>query len=295
MGVLVIGIFRFWRGLNLLAFLSTFIAALWWTIQSYQPRLFWSSQPFFLGYILIFTVLGIHVFGRRVFQRDAYWDGTLLLGTPMLGAILEWRIFSFINHGHALVSVCFAACYLVLALLIWKRRGAAMAFFAEGYLGLAALLANIAIPLELAPQITSAIWAAEGALVFFFGLRLKNVKMVFAALVLHGAAAIAFALDGKADYSQRALFHSSRFTGSLVIALAALAFLVIAQKFRECLAENGEAGAAGGFFSDAGLLLLLIGWIAPLPPSAMPRKEFSWTRFSRRRWGAENAEQRILT
>jgi uncharacterized membrane protein len=247
LGVFTIGLFRFWRGLNLLAFLCTFGSALWWVSAAYGPEMFWSAEPFFIGYLLIFTILGIHGFGKKVFQRDAYFDTTLLLGSPALGAILQWRVFSFIEHGHALVSLVFAAFYLALAILIWKRKGAVMRLFAEAYLGLAALLANLAVPLELAPGITSAIWAAEGVLFFFFGLRLKNGKATLAALGLHFAAAIAFAADRTVRSGEAVLFRSPNFTGSALIALAALALIIIARKLRE-QTNGGAADAAGNFF-----------------------------------------------
>ncbi|GHV95300.1 hypothetical protein AGMMS50293_16200 [Spirochaetia bacterium] len=265
LGVFVIGLFRFWRGLNLLAFACTFCSALYWVSTSYRSELFWSSEPFFIGYILIFTILGIHGFGKKALQRDAYFDSALLLCTPLLGAILQWRVFSFIPHGHALISVIFAAFYLLLSVFIWKRKGDTMRLFAEGYLGIAALLANLAIPLELAPRITSAVWAAEGTLFYFFGLRLKNTKLVISALALHIAAAIAFALDESVRNSGLAadLFRSPAFSGSVVIALAAMVLIIVTRKFREGRVESeGFFSVQGiyhrGFF--VGLMLWFYAW-----------------------------------
>ncbi|MDR2499481.1 MAG: DUF2339 domain-containing protein [Treponema sp.] len=249
LGVLAVSVFRFWRWLNLLAFWCVFGAAVSWVMRFYQPRLFWSSEPFFIAHILLFTVLGIHGLGKRAFRRDVYCDGVLLLGTPFLGTAVQWRIFAAASHGHALVSLSFAGFYLLLGIYLWKRRGAAMRLFAEGFLGLALLLANLAVPLELAPGITSAVWAAEGALCFFFGLRRKNAKTVLAAAAAHTAAAIAFIITLAAEHGQAALFRSPRFSGSLLIALASFAYILIARKFR----EQDAAGSAGGFFSRAGV------------------------------------------
>jgi uncharacterized membrane protein len=219
-------------------------------------------------FTLIFTVLGIHGFGKKVLRQDAYFDSLLLLGTPALAAVLQWRIFRFVPYGLALASLFFSAFYLCLAVFIWKRKGKSMRLFSQSYLGLAVMLANLAVPLELAPGITSAIWAAEGALLFFLGFRLKKIKIVIPALLLHVAAATAFAIG----QSQRpdegsgfpGIFRSPAFTGAMVIALAGMALIVIAHKFRERSPQT-----ASGFFSRRGvyhqavfivLALWMYGW-----------------------------------
>jgi uncharacterized membrane protein len=92
------------------------------------------------------------------------------------------------------------------------------------------LLANLAIPLELAPRITSAAWAAEGAVVFFFGRRLKNFKTAAAGLILHLAAAVAFAAEQDVFAYGEGAFRGTRFTGSLVIALSALVMVFITER-----------------------------------------------------------------
>ncbi|MDR2185549.1 MAG: DUF2339 domain-containing protein [Treponema sp.] len=227
LGVLVISLFRRWKGLNFLAFLCTFGFAVSWTAVYYDPTMFWRTEPFFLAYIAIFTILGIHGFGAEKTRRDTFFDLILVLGTPLAGAVLQWTIFDPVPHGHALICLIFSALYIFLALIIRKRRGGAMRIFAEGYIGLALLLVNLAIPLELAPRITSAVWAAEGVVVFFFGLRLKNCKTAAAGLILHLAAALAFAAEQAFFVYGGGAFRSVRFIGSLVIAFSAMVMVFI--------------------------------------------------------------------
>jgi uncharacterized membrane protein len=227
LGVLGIGLFRYWKGLNLLAFLGTFILANVWAAGSYEPALFWTAEPFFLGYVLIFTILGIRGFGKKNVRG---LDMALVMGTPALGALLQWRIFDGVQHGHALICLIFSAFYIVLALIIWKRLGREMRVFSEAYLGFGALLANLAIPLELAPRITGAVWAAEGLAVFFLGLRADKRRGAAAGIVLHIAAAIAFVFErDRFSYGEEA-FRSVRFIGSLIIALSALGIIFLAER-----------------------------------------------------------------
>jgi uncharacterized membrane protein len=173
-GVLAIGFCRFWKGINLLAFGCTFGVSVWWVMNVYSPSLFWTVEPFLFVFIVLFTVLGLRSVKSREYKLESRGDGTLILGTPLAAALLQWKVFSFIEHGSALISLIFSALYLLLAVILFGRKKEALRLYAEGYLGLALLLANFAVPLELSPRITGAVWAAEGAFVFFYGLRRKK-------------------------------------------------------------------------------------------------------------------------
>jgi uncharacterized membrane protein len=250
LGVLVIGYFRFWKGLNLLAFLCTFAASLAWIYGAggMDREAVLSVEPFFLACILLFTLLGLHAIrGRRDQGKalsGAYIEWTLVFGTPLLGALIQWRVFSYIEHGYAIASIAFSAFYLFLAFVI--RRFRTPAIFVEGYLGLSVLLANLAIPLELSSRITSAVWAAEGAVVYFLGLRFRRRKVWIAALILQAAASLAFIPEMEAAGFGDLPYRSPRFTGALIIALSALATVLLTQRF---FPRNGGAetrDAAGG-------------------------------------------------
>ncbi|MDR1900567.1 MAG: DUF2339 domain-containing protein, partial [Treponema sp.] len=255
LGVLVIGYFRFWKGLNLLAFLCTFAAALIWVYGGMadgagRTEVF-SAEPFFLAYILLFTLLGLHAVRRKGEgavrpRRGGYIEWGLIFGTPLLGALIQWQVFSYVEHGYAIASIAFSAFYLSLAFIIWKIR--VPAIFVEGYLGFSVLLANLAIPLELSSRITSAVWAAEGVVVYFFGLRFRRRKVWIAALLLHAAAALAFipemdAITGMGVGFGGPPYRSPRFIGALIIALSALAIVLLTRRLFP--REDGAAGAAG--------------------------------------------------
>jgi uncharacterized membrane protein len=259
LGVLAAGFRRSWKGPKLLAFCCTFAAALYWVTLDYEPRFFWSAEPFFVAFILLFTVLGL--WDGRGKGRKTDTGAVLILGTPFIAALLQWKIFSFIEHGYAIISLVFSALYLLAVLFLRKKRG--METVAEGYLGLSVLLANLAIPLELAPWVSGAVWAAEGVLVFLFGLRRKNRRIAAAALVLHAAAAIAFAAGDTPLSPSPGLFRSPDFTGSLIIACSALAILLLKNKQSR---RDGNGGKPGLTFFPAFDLVLgcwaFIWWFA---------------------------------
>ncbi|MDR3174178.1 MAG: DUF2339 domain-containing protein [Treponema sp.] len=231
LGVLGIGFFRRWKPLYLLALLCSFILANVWTLRYYEPELFWSAEPFFLAYILIFTVLTLRGFGGPRGDGESLrekavpvLDGALILGTPILGALLQWKVFEGTPHGHALICLVFSAFYIALALVLRKPVETGKRILSEAYLSFGVLLANLAVPLELSPRVTSAVWAAEGLVVFVSGRRLKKTRI--AALVLHAAGAIAFFFEAELWVYRGIL--SAGFTGSLIIAFSALAMVYFA-------------------------------------------------------------------
>ena len=267
-GVLAIGFFRSWKGLNLLAFLLTFIPSIYWAMTKYTQAFFASSEPFFIAYIILFTVMGLESLKTKNIRlkparTSNYSDTILIIGTPAAAAALQWKIFSFYEHGFAIIAIIFSAFYLVLTIIILKKGNVAMRSYAEGYLALGTLLANLVIPLELSPGLSGSLWAAEGALVFFLGLRAvsRNWKgeplstssqsdhlqagksrgdprIITAGIAIHIASAIAFVRDiSLTNYKRQFTFmmepsswRSPAFTGALIIAVSALSMAIMAEK-----------------------------------------------------------------
>ena len=250
LAVLIIGRFQLWRGLNLLAFVCTFAVSIIWVLKRYQPEMFVSAEPFMLLFMVMFTYLGIQSAKRGLLTVKNFMDIPLTLGTPLLGAIIQWRIFSHIEHGLPLVCLAFAAVYLLLTFGIWKRQGVSMRRLAQGYLGLAVLLTNLAIPLELSAQATSAVWAAEGLLAFYFGKRLFSLPIKILGLLLHAAAAIAFALRDVShyyimdNYQVPPFLRDPGFIGAMIIALSALLIAVLANRMRPEKSSLAQAVAS---------------------------------------------------
>jgi uncharacterized membrane protein len=251
-GVFVIAFFRRWTALFTLAFCFTFGVSLYWMTRNFSPALFPSSEPFFIAYILLFTVLGVSGYGKIRFAtagisglekpRRYGSGGFITLLTPFPGAVLQWMAFSHIEHGYAIVSLSFSVFYISFAVIIRKRGN--VRFFSEAYLFLAALLANLAVPLELSPRLTSALWAAEGAAFFFLALRLKKFRPALGALALQAASALAFVLE-KTD-GEKLSGVSSRFSGAMVISLSAFVITLLAERFAK--KENGVKNTLGKLY-----------------------------------------------
>jgi uncharacterized membrane protein len=264
-GVFIISRFRSWSFLNILAFFCTFGMAYYQVTDVYRPSMFWSTEPFFLFYILLFTLLGLGPFTGKKEKNGPPRDYIILLGTPFAAALLEWKVFSFIEHGYAIVSLCFSAFYILLSLFILKFRRGELRLIVRGFLSLAVFLANLAIPLELNSEVTGAIWAAEGALIFLFGLQRDAGLISLGGLIPHGWAAAAFIAAFPPSLFS-APFRGAAFTGSLIIAVSALVMTVMANRYRSAGGERKNSFAGSRFLLFSRLSVLwgfswwFLGW-----------------------------------
>jgi len=310
-GVFALGFYRSWKGLNLLAFLFTFVTSLYWTMNRYVPEFFSSSEPFFLLYFLFFTVLGLRALQNRNYRfprpqgSTHYSDVIIILGTPVASAVLQWKLFSFFEHGYAVIALVFSAFYLALSAAILKKGNRVMRGYAEVFLVLGAFLANLAIPLELSAGISGVLWAAEAVVVFFLGIRTAgrtwkgeflpqepgeapargDPRIMSAGIILHLVATIAFirSITVQKFTDEAAPWRSPAFTGSLIIAVSALALALIAEKLAPkterkkqnilclCAALWGFAWWFGGWyfefrrvFSAAAELFLILASLSAL-------------------------------
>ncbi|MDR2048063.1 MAG: DUF2339 domain-containing protein [Treponema sp.] len=256
LGILATAFFRSWKFTSVLGFAANFGAALGWALNAYTAADFAYTEAFVVFSIVVYTLLGIILLERTGRTNGAnggkngfYLELALILGTPLLGAVAQWKIFSVVEHGYALVSLVFAVFYIALAFVLLRlnaRRGNAWripSFLIEAYGALALFLANLVIPLELSPIAVSAIWAAEGAVVYYMGLRRGNTRILAAGLVIHAAAAVEFIVERPgAVYGP---LRSAVFTGTLIIAASAFAILILTKK----AARNSTGGvsSAGPF------------------------------------------------
>jgi uncharacterized membrane protein len=253
LGILALAFFRSWKWTAILGFAASFGVTLFY-LASYTADNFAVTESFLAASIVIYTAQGIILLVKPHDKtnppHDFYLEILLILGTPLLGAGAQWKVFSVIKHGYALVSVIFAVFYLVLAFVLLKRKIRVPPLLVEAYGALALFLANLVIPLELSGSLSSAIWAAEGAVVFFIGIRRGAVRVLAAGLVFHAAAALAFIAERPiAAYGP---LRSAAFTGALVIAASAFVMFVLTAKAKQKLP---------GFFGETGYRTLLALWI----------------------------------
>lgn len=219
----VVAWLRAWRALNLLGFLSTFIVATLWGALKYAPEHYASTQPFLFAFFVIYVVIGLAYALRHSDEKGHTLDGMLIFGTPIVAFALQTQLVAHIEYGAAISAVGLSFVYVLLAYAMRSRSHAVAHWLMLSYAALALIFATLAVPLAVDGKLTAAIWAIEGAGVFWLALRQKRwMGQAFgAAMQLLAAAAFTSAYDHHVPAIQA--FANSHFVGTVMLALGALA------------------------------------------------------------------------
>lgn len=210
-GIFAIAWFKTWRLLNLIGFFGTFGIGVAWGLRSYTPDLFWSVEPFLILFFLMYLAIGL-LFARRKLQelsdaptdagREAmlqwsrrqgdYVDGTLLLGTPLVGFGLQYALTADLEFGSAFSALALGLLYMGIARLLSGRVPGRALLLVETCLALGIVFATLAIPLGLGAKWTTSAWAIEGAAIFWLGMRQQRLLARGFGVLLQIAAGLAF-------------------------------------------------------------------------------------------------------
>lgn len=225
-GVLGIALFKAWRPLNVLGFVFTFGIGTLWGARYYGPAHFESTEPFLVIFFLEYLAVAVLFALRRAPLAErkvdvSYVDSSIVFGVPIVAFGLQTQLVKEIEYGAAWSAVGFAAIYLVLAWLLYRRHAQALRMLVEAFLAIGVIFATLAIPMALDGRWTSAAWALEGAAAYWVGARQgRRLPRVFG-LLLQFAAGVIFILDGQREQGDLPVVNPY-FLGCLFIALAAL-------------------------------------------------------------------------
>lgn len=158
---------RPWRAVNVLGFVATFGVASLWGVLRYQASYYATSQVFLLAFFMIYLLIGLLYALRHGAERQHKVDATLVFGLPIVVLGLQVNLVDFSEYGGALSAVLGGALYIVLAWLLRQRTSEAGRWLVQSYAAIGLLLVTVAVPLALEQQITAAVWALEGAAVYW--------------------------------------------------------------------------------------------------------------------------------
>ena len=207
-----------WRGLNITGFAGTFAIALSWGLRDYTAAHFATTEPFLLYHWLLYTAVACF-FARQTLSHEplsgslksipndaplerimatfvAYashirgLDSTLLFGTAITAFSMQYQMVEYWQHAAAASAVGFAAVYAGFALW-FARQGDDFAVMKQAFAALSLLFVTLAVPLEWDDAWTASAWALEAALVYVFGMKLRQPHTRLAALVVFVLAAVA--------------------------------------------------------------------------------------------------------
>jgi uncharacterized membrane protein len=241
--------FRAWRALNLLGFFATFGVATLWGVLKYQPQDLASTEPFLIGFFAIYLAASLLYALRHSHAPGQAVDATLVFGVPIAALGLQAALMRESAYATAFSSLALGALYLALGTGLARRdRGAAGVahWLAQCHAALGLGFVTLAVPLALDAHWSSAVWAVEGAAVYWMGGRQGRWLARAAGLALQGLAAVMY-LGGLAAAAPDTLpVANARFVGGAMLAGAALA---IAWWSRAPRARGDGPALAAGFAS----------------------------------------------
>ncbi len=296
---------RPWRVLNLLGFVSTFVVATMWGALKYVPEQYASTQPFLIAFFVIYVAIGLFYALRHSDERGQTLDGMLIFGTPIVSFALQTQLVAHIEYGAAISAVIASVIYLILAFAMHNRKPAMARWLTLSYAALALIFATLAVPLAVDGRLTAAVWATEGAGVYWLATQQKRwMGQAFGAL-MQLLAALAFSASFEGDLIPVFnAFANSQFIGTLMLAIGSLAIswwayadsraarLAFANDVANDVANEGSSNtnanttlpdAASTLFFLTGFAWLLFGVWAELLSSrihAGDAARFMWTSFT---------------
>lgn len=262
----VVAWLRAWRALNLLGFLSTFLVATLWGALKYTPEHFESTQPFLIAFFAIYVAIGLFYALRHSGEKGHTLDGMLIFGTPIVSFALQTQLVAHFEYGAAISAVVFSFVYVLLAYAMRARTHPLAHWLTLSYAALALIFATLAVPLAVDGKLTAAIWAIEGAGVFWLSMRQKRwMGQAFgAAMQLLAAAAFTAAYDHHVPSLHA--FANSHFIGTVMLALGSLAIswwaFASSRHQHEASAQdaNGESKLDTTLIDSGSVLFFLVGF-----------------------------------
>jgi uncharacterized membrane protein len=265
LGIAIAGVAwaRAWRALNLLGFFATFGVATAWGVLKYQPQQFGTTEPFLIAFYAVYLAATLLYALRHALASVRAIDATLIFGLPLIGFGLQAALVRDQEYGAAFSALALGALYLSLTwwMLRSQRADAAVRqWLAECFFALGLGFATLAVPLALDARWTSAVWAVEGAGVFWMGRRQGRWLARLAGLLLQALAATAFLHTQAWERSTAWPIAHPAFIGSAMLAGAAL-FLAWQSRKPAIEAREGMDAKLMAFETQFAPFLFWIGFL----------------------------------
>ncbi|MFL6253703.1 MAG: DUF2339 domain-containing protein [Pyrinomonadaceae bacterium] len=280
-GVLAVAYFKRWRVLDFLSFVATTLMTLGWADKYYEGSKLWTTLFFVSLFFVVYSLLAFfhNILPRR---RSRWFDVALLVAnaTIYFGFCYEMWLYARYADAAPATQAMLVAIFFAVLFYAARERFPADRLLTYAYVGAAVTFLTAAVAIQLELQWVTIVWAVEGLMLTWAGLRAGEPAarragfIVFAVAVAHW-----FGFDvGQYAFNPQALAEGNdRFVPllnaralsclALVSSLAGAAWLYrghadkveVEGEGRSAL-DEGERSAAVGLFTLAanGLALTLL-------------------------------------
>ncbi len=245
LGVFTVAWFRTWRALNVLGFVFTFTITSLWRASGYESGDLFSADAFLILFFLQYVAVSILNCVRQPPNLKGYVSGSLVFGLPVVAFTLHATLVAKIEYALAWSALALGAFYLALGWILWHSRRDSFRLLVEAFAALGVIFASLAIPLAFDTRTTAAMWAVEGAGLFWLGMRQdRKLARAFGSLLQVGAGT-GF-LIGLPDYHGARPLLNSLTLGAVMLAVSGLLTSYWLHRHRQARAAY-EAGWEVGF------------------------------------------------
>jgi uncharacterized membrane protein len=216
LGILAIALKKGWRSLNFLGAICTFGIGIGWGANYYRPEYFGSVEPFLLAFFAIYLAITV-LYTLRHGAGEPVLDGVLVFGVPLASLGAQAGLLTGDHKKLALSSFCAALIYGGLSYSLKPHTQASV--LRKCFTMLAVAFFTLTIPLYFSAQMTSALWALEGAAVLWLGLSQRRIVPVLLGLTLQVLAWFSY-VNGYAAMADTPALVNAKCLGALILALA---------------------------------------------------------------------------
>lgn len=229
MGVLTIAWFKSWRLLNWVGFIFTFVITSTWSVLSYEPDLYVTTQPFLLAFFALYLTISVLFSMKQPPKLKGLVDGSLVFGLPVVAFGLQTMLLKHTEYGLAISALLLSAVYIALASMLWKKYPETHRLLIESFIALGAVFATLAVPLALDASWTSATWCIEAAGLVWIGARQQRLLPRIAGYAMYALGVISLQFDASFQSDLLAIFKNNGI-GLLILAVSALAIALVLQR-----------------------------------------------------------------
>ena len=194
--ILAIAFRRKWRLLNFIGFILTVGVGAAWGARDWEPSLFSTVEPFLLIFLATYSLVVIRVMRLPEFpEADAprqRLDLPLTVALPFVFFFLQMQVVKHFEYGMAFTCLGLALWYLAFGAFLMRKREHYPGDTAHFFMTLSFLFSNLVVPYAFEGEVSSAIWAVEGAFLFFLACRYGSFKVLLGGLLAHIGALVLY-------------------------------------------------------------------------------------------------------
>ncbi|MEP7271061.1 MAG: DUF2339 domain-containing protein [Acidobacteriota bacterium] len=261
-GVLALAYSKQWRSLNYLAFVATIFVFGAWMTEWYGSGKLWPTIFFLTLFFVIFALVA--VLYNVVNKRKTKWpDLALVFINALLYFGTSYGLLDDAHHsGLGVFAVLVSGFYLALGYFT-NRRDREDRLLVYTFVGLAALFAVLAVPIQFDQHWVTMAWALEGAILTLIGLKTNDRTSRYGALVVFAFAGTHWGVVDVHDFAYSVtsnfvpLLNRRALSGAvLVVSLAAAAFFY--KRYGENVEESERGNLAALYVLGANLLAVAL-------------------------------------